>query len=192
MALFVTATDTNVGKTMTCAALMRRFRSERPMRYWKPVQTGIESDDDTATVQRLSGCGDAELVREGVRLERPLSPHFSARLAGVTIDVDDLLAIFRRERPNLVEGAGGVLVPLTDNLLTIEFLRQLAIPALVVARPTLGTINHTLLTLEALRRREIAVAGVVMHGGYDAENAAAIERFGGVRVVEIDELAEYL
>src|SRR5262249_42534894 len=105
---------------------------------------------------------------------------------------DELLAIFHRERPNLIEGAGGVLVPLNDTTLMIDFMSRLALPTVVVTRPTLGTINHTLLTLEALRRRDVMIAGVVMAGKRNDENAIAIERFGGVHVVEIDELVELL
>lgn len=190
--LFVTATDTNVGKTFVSAALMRRFRAERPMKYWKPVQTGIEVDDDTATVERESGCGGDEIVREGVRLERPLSPHLSARLAGVTIEIDNLLTIFERERPNVVEGAGGVLVPLNERELMIELIAALRLPAVIAARTALGTINHTLLTIEALRRRDIEIAGVVMCGEPNDENRRAIETYGNVRVVTIDDLEAYL
>jgi len=194
--LFVTATDTNVGKTFVSAALMRRFRGERPMKYWKPVQTGIEVDDDTATVERESGCGEDEIVRDGVRLARPLSPHLSARLAGVTIEMDKLLTIFERERPNVVEGAGGVLVPLNDQELMIDLVAALGLPAVIVSRDALGTINHTLLTIDALRRRGIEVAGVLMNEvpftAAPPGNAAAIAKYGEVRVVTIDELGEFL
>lgn len=168
---------------MVSAALTARYASAGPVRYWKPVQTGIEHDDDTRTVEQLTG---APVLQAGVRLPRPLSPHLSARLAGQPIDVAALVAIAREQPPSppfVVEGAGGVLVPLTDNTLVIDLLRQLALPAVVVARTTLGTINHTLLTLEALRARGIPIAGVVLNGPENDENRNAIAAYGRVSIL---------
>jgi dethiobiotin synthase len=184
--LFVTGTDTGVGKTIVSAALMHRLRPSGPMRYWKPVQTGIEEDDDTATVRRLGACGDTEVFDDGVRLPRPLSPHASARLAGVTIAIDDIVhRVAGQASPPtwIVEGAGGVLVPLNDRELMIDLMVRLALPVVVVSRSGLGTINHTLLTLEALAARRLAVAGVVMNGPLDPSNRAAIETYGHVPVI---------
>ncbi len=168
---------------MVSAALTARYADLGPVRYWKPVQTGIEHDDDTRTVENLTG---AAVLNDGVRLPRPLSPHLSARLAGRPIDVAGLLAIAAAQPsspPFVVEGAGGVLVPLADDTLVIDLLRQLTLPAVVVARTTLGTINHTLLTLEALRSRGIPVAGVVLNGPENVENRNAIAAYGGVTVL---------
>lgn len=185
--LFVTGTDTGIGKTVVCAALMRRFGGRsQDIRYWKPVQTGIERDDDTATVRRLSGCGGDRLVADGIRLPRPLSPHLSARLAGLTIDLGALRRIADaqpRRAALIVEGAGGALVPLNEREVIADLIVALGMAALIVARSRLGTINHTLLTLEALRRRQVAIAGVVMVGSINAENRRAIETYGGVDVV---------
>lgn len=181
--VFVTGTDTGVGKTVVSAALAARYVGAGPVRYWKPVQTGIEHDDDTRTVEKLTG---ASALHAGVRLPRPLSPHLSARLAGQPIDVTGLIATAHAlpSSPGfVVEGAGGVLVPLTDDTLVIDLLRQLALPAVVVARTTLGTINHTLLTLEALRARGIPVAGVVLNGPENVENRNAIAAYGRVAVL---------
>jgi malonyl-CoA O-methyltransferase len=183
--VFVTGTDTNVGKTVVCAALLRRYQAQR-LGYWKPVQTGIEQDDDTAEVVRLSACRPDDVLAEGVRLERPVSPHLAARLAGTAIDLDRLMGLAECRmggRPWIVEGAGGVLVPLTEGELMIDLMARLRLPALIVARSTLGTINHTLLTVEALERRSIAIAGVVLVGEPDADNREAIETYGAVRVV---------
>jgi dethiobiotin synthase len=182
---FVTGTDTGVGKTVASAALMHRLRMAGPVRYWKPVQTGIEQDDDAAMVGQLGACAPDELWRRGVRLERPVSPHLAARLAGTTIDV----AALSREMPDdgtarvIVEGAGGVLVPLNDAEMMTDLIVRLALPVVVVARSTLGTINHTLLTIEALRGRSLAVAGVIMIGPTNADNRAAIERYASVEVI---------
>jgi len=185
--LFITGTDTEVGKTVVAAALMHRFRDYGPLCYWKPIQTGIEvDDDDTATVRMLGTCREAEILDAGIRLPRPLSPHLAARLAGKEIDVE-LLAQTVETRAGtcswIVEGAGGALVPINDRYLMIEFMERLRLGVLVVARSTLGTINHTLMTLEALRRRTLPVAGVVMVGDPNPANRESIARFGNIAVV---------
>jgi len=181
--LFVTGTDTGIGKTVTCAALLCRYRQTVPLRYWKPIQTGIEQDDDTAEVRRLASCCDEEIVAEGIRLPHPVSPHLAARWSGRTITVSDIVESYSVLEPCIVEGAGGVLVPLNDTEMMIDLMRALALRVLVVARSSLGTINHTLLTLEALRARSLWVCGVVMVGTPNPDNRAAVERYGGVPVL---------
>lgn len=179
--IFVSGTDTNVGKTVVSAALMLRYPSAR---YWKPVQTGAVEDDDTATVSRLTA-GRANLFEEGARFAAPLSPHLAARLEGREITMDAVLAPIEKAPPSrwVVEGAGGVLVPLNDREDMVALMSALAVPVLVVSRSTLGTINHTRLTLEALRARALEVAGVVMVGPPNVENRRAIERYGHARVL---------
>jgi dethiobiotin synthase len=184
--LFVTGTDTGVGKTVLSAAIMHRYRELAPLRYWKPLQTGCEQDDDTATVRELGSCTEAEILYDGVRLPRPLSPHLAAKLAGQRIELEPLLRLIAAKPEDsrwVIEGAGGVLVPINETDLMIDLMAYLALPVIVAARSGLGTINHTLLTLEALRRRSLQVAGVVMVGEPNAENRAAIERFGAVTVL---------
>jgi dethiobiotin synthetase len=175
--LFVTGTDTNVGKTVVSAALLHRYRDITGLHYWKPVQTGIEQDDDTAEVQRLANCQ----AIAGMRLRNPVSPHLAAQRAGTRIRVDELQDFLPPDAADLrwiVEGAGGVLVPLNERELTIDFIQTLGLPAVVAARSSLGTINHTLLTIEALRVRSLCIAGVVMCGERNADNRDAIERYG--------------
>ena len=189
--IFVTGTDTNVGKTVVSAALMARYRAEAPLRYWKPIQTGIERDDDSAEVARLAGIGRGltprqdEIFNCGVRLPRPLSPHLAARLAGVRITVRSLVEQLdgNEETRWIVEGAGGVLVPINERETMADLIGALDLPVLVTARSTLGTINHTLMTIEALRRRMLRVAGVVMVGEPNDENRLAIERYGAAEVL---------
>lgn len=181
--LFITGTDTNIGKTVLSAALMHRYRGEVNVRYWKPVQTGFPEDDDTAVVRTLAGCTAGEILDQGVRLPRPLSPHLSAELSGTHIDMNSVAAIMGGRAGWIVEGAGGVLVPLNDTDLIIDLIRLLGLPAVVMTRSELGTINHTLLTLEALRSRCIPVAGVVMGGEPNRENRRAIETYGRVPVL---------
>jgi dethiobiotin synthetase len=184
--LFVTGTDTSVGKTVVSAALMHRYRDQLPLRYWKPIQTGIEQDDDTSTVARLGSCAERELLRSGVRLELPVSPHLAAQLAGQPIHLPSLIArasVDLVSSPFIIEGAGGVLVPLGDRMSMIELMATLGMPVLIVSRTSLGTINHTRLTLEALRARSLTIAGVVMVGPHDRCNLEAIEQYGNVEVV---------
>jgi dethiobiotin synthetase len=172
--LFVTGTDTGVGKTVLSAALLLRYPEAS---YWKPIQTG--PDDDTAEVRRLS---NGQVIYEGVRLPDPVSPHLAAQRVEMTIDLDPLVNQVH-STPLIVEGAGGVLVPVNDSQTMIDLMALLGLPVIVAARTTLGTINHTLLTLEALRRRSLKIAGVVMIGDADADNRAAIEHYGNVAVV---------
>jgi len=134
----------------------------------------------------LAQCAPEEILDEGVRLTRPLSPHLAARLSGTNLQMSELLKIAAAQRESdrwIVEGAGGVLVPLAESTLMIDLIARLALPAVVVARSSLGTINHTLLTLEALRSRSIAVAGVIMSGPPNPDNREAIETYGHVSVI---------
>lgn len=174
--LFVTGTDTGVGKTVVAAALSLRTG----FGYWKPIQTGQESD--TATVQTLAGC---RIFEQGVRLPNPVSPHLAAEHVGMRIDLSDIVAQAPNHGSWIVEGAGGVLVPLNDTEKMIDLMALLALPVVVAARSTLGTINHTLLTLDALRSRDLRVELVVMSGPPNPDNRAAIENFGRVPVIEM-------
>jgi dethiobiotin synthase len=189
--IFVTGTDTNVGKTVVSAALMARYRAEAPLRYWKPIQTGIEQDDDSAEVARLAGVGRGftrrqdEIFNCGVRLPRPVSPHLAARLAGTRMTVRSLVDQRDGDEETrwIVEGAGGVLVPINERETMADLIGALDLPVLVAARSTLGTINHTLMTIEVLRRRMLRVAGVVMVGEPNDDNRLAIEKYGAVEVI---------
>lgn len=181
--IFVTGTDTNVGKTVVSAAVMLRYRGEAPLKYWKPVQTGIEHDDDAREVARLAGM--PAIHDRGVRLPHPVSPHLAARLAGARITVQSLLEHVNGEAGTrwIVEGAGGVLVPINELETMADLICALDLPVLIAARSTLGTINHTLMTIETLRRRMLRVAGVVMVGEPNDENRLAIEKYGAAEVI---------
>jgi dethiobiotin synthetase len=183
--LFVTGTGTGVGKTVVSAALMHRYRLNAPLRYWKPIQTGIEQDDDTAKVRHLGACHDEELFCDGIRLPCPVSPHLAAELSETRIDIHELQGRIAGEPASswIVEGAGGVLVPINESDLMVDLMVRLQLPVLVASSSELGTINHTLLTLEALRARTLRVAGVVMVGVRNAGNRNAIEHYGDVPVL---------
>jgi dethiobiotin synthetase len=184
--LFVTGTDTEVGKTVVSAALMHRYRGQFPLRYWKPVQTGVEEQDDTLTVRNLAQCTDAEILDQGVRLKHPLSPHLAAELEGETIEVASVCRLAVGEASDfywIVEGAGGVLVPLNKQALMVDLIKTLELPVVVVSRTELGTINHTLLTIEALLKRELTVAGVVLVGEKRFGTRESIQEFGNIEIL---------
>jgi dethiobiotin synthase len=183
--IFVTGTDTNIGKTVVAAALMHRYREIGSLRYWKPIQTGIEQDDDTATVQAL-GCRPDEVYVPGIRLTRPLAPYLAAELSGTKISIANLIESVAEEPEKIrwvAEGAGGALVPINEKEYMVDLMFHLAMPVLVVARTSLGTINHTLTTIEVLRNRTLNVAGVVMVGDSNPANREAVEKWGEIEVV---------
>lgn len=174
--VFVTGTDTGIGKTLVSAWLAHHWRAE----YWKPVQTGAAEDSDSATIATLAPA--ARIHPPAYVFQAPLSPHAAARLENAVITLDGL-KLPATDGPLVVEGAGGILVPLNDHALTADWVERTGLPVLVVARSGLGTINHTLLTLEALSRRRIPILGVVMNGPHNPDNSKAIEHFGGARVL---------
>lgn len=177
--VFVTGTDTGAGKTVVSAALMLRFPGSR---YWKPIQTG--SDDDTAEVLRLAQLSRAAVYPHGARLPDPVSPHLAAKRAGVRIDAAfHAASVQEMDETWVVEGAGGVLVPVNETDLMIHLMERLGLPVVIASRTTLGTINHTLLTIEALRARRLKIAGVVMVGEPNPDNREAIEHYGRVTVL---------
>lgn len=175
--VFVTGTDTGVGKTMVSAWLVRGWQAA----YWKPVQSGTADGWDADVVRTVAP--QAPIHPSTYALPEPLSPHAAAMQAGTEIQLD-AFHLPPERRPLVVEGAGGVLVPLNDRHTMADLMQRLGLPVVVVARSGLGTINHTLLTIEALRRRQIAIAGVVLNGPANPSNRQAIEHFGGVAVVD--------
>ena len=167
----VTGTDTGVGKTVFAAGLAGHLG----VPYWKPVQAGLDEGTDRETVAALSG---QTVLPEAYRLTTPCSPHQAAAIDGVTIDPARLVP---PEGPIVVEGAGGVLVPLREDLLYADLFARWGIPVVVVARTALGTINHSLLTLEALRSRNVPITGIALVGDENVETERVICAMGQVR-----------
>ena len=177
--VFVTGTDTGVGKTVVSALMVKAWGAD----YWKPVQTGLDEEaGDTRTVAVLTGVAAERLHAPAHGFGPPVSPHLAAAGAGVVIGLDTLV-LPPSERPVVVEGAGGALVPLNTRETMLDLMARLDLPVVVVAATRLGAINQTLLALAALRARGIEVLGVVLTGEPFADNRAAIERHGGVRVL---------
>jgi dethiobiotin synthetase len=170
--IIVTGTDTEIGKTIFSAGLTAALGAE----YWKPVQSGLDAETDSDVVARLSG---RPTLPEAYRLRLPASPHLSAEAESLTIDADKL-TFPGRPGPLVIEGAGGVMVPLNRKTLFIDLFETWRAPVILCARPFLGTINHTLLSIEALKQREIVIAGVVFIGTAEPEVEQTIVDFGGV------------
>lgn len=177
---FITGTDTNVGKTVLSALLCAALQG----RYWKPIQTGACEGTDRQHVKAWAGVNDALLFPEAYIFNDPLSPHLAARRAGSEIELAQIgLPAANSGMPLIVEGAGGVMVPINSQQFMTDLMRHLALPAILVARSTLGTINHTLLSVQCLRNAGIELHGVVLIGPENADNKAAIEHYGKVRIV---------
>lgn len=176
--IVVTGTDTDVGKTVFCAGLTRFLDGA----YWKPVQAGLAGETDAQAVRRLAELPTERVLPEVWRLRTPASPHLAAEIDGVEID-PQALVLPRSDRTLVVEGAGGLLVPLTRGTLLIEVIARWGAPVVLCARTRLGTINHTLLSIEALRLRAIPLLGVAFVGDAHPENERIIGAVGKVPVL---------
>jgi dethiobiotin synthetase len=174
--LIVTGTDTGIGKTVFAAGLAGALNGA----YWKPIQAGIEEETDSATVLRLSGLSPERILPEAYRLKTPASPHLAAERDGIVID-PDALVLPAADRPLVVEGAGGLRVPLTRQVTYIDVMARWKAPVVLCARTRLGTINHSLLSIDALRTRNIAIAGIAFIGDENQESERIIADLGQVR-----------
>ena len=172
----ITGTDTDIGKTVFAAALTAALGA----RYWKPVQAGLADGTDSETVARIGGVDPARILPERHRLAIPASPHFSAAQEGITISCDDFL-LPQGDGPLVIEGAGGALVPVNSRLLFADLFARWALPVIIVASTRLGTINHSLLTIEALRSRGVAIHGLAFSGDSEPDSEDIIRRIGNVR-----------
>jgi dethiobiotin synthetase len=176
--LVVCGTDTDVGKTVVSAWLVQGLAAH----YWKPVQSGLDGGGDSGRLQSLLSLPSSRLCPEAYRLREPASPHWAAELEGLQIE-PNRLSLPAAPGALLVETAGGLLVPLRRDWLQIDQLRQWNLPVVLVARSGLGTLNHTLLSLEALRRREIPVLGLILNGAPHGDNPRTLRELGGVPLI---------
>lgn len=174
--LFVTGIDTDAGKTVVSAILTLGLHAY----YWKPVQAGPPTD--TNIVKTLTGLPADRFLPEAYCLERPMSPHASAAAEGIEIDPNRFLTLPKVDGPLLIEGAGGLMVPLRDDYLYIDWLEQVKIPTLLVIKTYLGCINHSLLSLDALRQRGIPLAGIVFNEGGHPESEEVIKAYAKAAV----------
>ncbi len=175
MRIFITGTDTGVGKTLVSAWLCRHFGFD----YFKPVQAGLLPMTDSEWVKRHAGC---HTYPEAYRLREPASPHYAAQREGRQITLDNIRLPAAQRL--VVEGAGGVMVPLGNKYLMLDLIARLGLPVLVVASTRLGTLNHTLLTLQALRLQRLSVLGVILNGPLCDMTARTIAEYGSVPVLQ--------
>jgi dethiobiotin synthetase len=174
LTLVVTGTDTDVGKTIFAGALAAALGGH----YWKPVQAGLPADGDT--VAKIAGVPRERILAEVYKLTTSCSPHLAAEIDGVEIDLDRL-ALPDLDGPLVVEGAGGLLVPISRSRLMADLFAVWGAPLVVVARTALGTINHSLLTIEAIRRRGLPLLGIAFSGEANEESESIIAAMGGVK-----------
>lgn len=167
---------TEVGKTVIAAILTEQLKAD----YWKPVQAGDLHDTDTHKVERWISNPHTVCHPEAYRLHTPMSPHEAARRDGVRIDASKLV-IPSTKKPLVIELAGGLMVPLREDYLIIDWLEQIKIPVVLVSRFYLGSINHTILSVDALQRRGIPLAGIVFNGEMVESSKQAILAYTGAK-----------
>lgn len=181
---FIAGTDTGIGKTIVSAMMMSNLDAT----YWKPIQSGLEDETDTQFVQRISEADESRIIPERWTLTAPMSPHASADLDGISIKLDDFELPEYSTRHLIVEGAGGLIVPINWQHTVLDLIEKLKLPVLLVARSGLGTLNHTLLSLNALRNRGIYVFAVLLNGPYHNSNRETLRHFGDLPIYEVGQL----
>ena len=174
----VSGTDTGIGKTTVAAMLVLALDAL----YWKPIQSGTQDGTDTQRVRALTLLPDDRFLPERYVLSQPLSPHRAAELDGIAIEPEALM-VPAAARTLIVEGAGGLMVPITRRFLQIDLFADWGLPIILCARTALGTINHTLLSIEALRSRRLQFHGLIFVGNDNADNVRTIAEFSGARVL---------
>jgi dethiobiotin synthetase len=175
--IVVAGTDTEIGKTVFSAGLAALLGAN----YWKPIQAGLEGETDSQLVAKLGGLSVDRIVPERYSLKTPASPHQAAAIDGVRITMDSLDVPDTGDRPLVIEGSGGLLVPLDDTTLYIDVFARWRLPVVLCARTALGTINHSLLSIEALRHRNLDIIGIAFIGDGNAESERIICEIGRVR-----------
>ncbi len=176
MNYFVTAIGTDSGKTLVSAILTEALQAD----YWKPVQSGKENRD-VEVVLKLINNGHSFCYEESYLLSQPMSPHAAAKADGITIDMDKILLPQNGGNHLVIEGAGGVLVPLNDKDFVIDLAAKFEAEVILVSNNYLGSINHTMLTVQELKRRNLKVKGIIFNGKENKETEDFILKSSGYR-----------
>ena len=174
----ICGTDTDIGKTLISSFFVRGLNSF----YWKPIQSGIESQTDSQTVKTLAQVSKDKIIKEAYVFTKPLSPHWAAEIDQKTINFD-MLRLPKVNGPLIVETAGGLMVPLTRNFLQIDQIKKWNLPVILVCKSSLGTLNHTLLSIEALKSRNIEILGLVVNGKKHLDNPKTLVEFSGMPLI---------
>jgi len=174
----ICGTDTDIGKTLISSFFVRGLNSF----YWKPIQSGIESQTDSQTVEKLAQVSKEKIIKEAYVFTKPLSPHWAAEIDQKTINFD-MLRLPKINGSLIVETAGGLMVPITRNFLQIDQIKQWNLPVILVCKSSLGTLNHTLLSIEALKKRNIEILGLVVNGEKHLDNPKTLVDFSGIPLI---------
>ncbi len=174
----ICGTDTDIGKTLISSFFVKGLNSF----YWKPIQSGIELQTDSQTVEKLAQVSKEKIIKEAYVFTKPLSPHWAAEIDQKTINFDKL-RLPKVQDSLIVETAGGLMVPITRNFLQIDQIKQWNLPVILVCKSSLGTLNHTLLSIEALKRRDIEIFGLVVNGEKHLDNPKTLVDFSGIPLI---------
>ena len=174
----ICGTDTNIGKTLISAFFVRGLNSF----YWKPIQSGIESETDSQSIKRIANINKDKIINEAYTFTKPLSPHWAAELDNKIIDLE-LLNLPTIKGPLIVETAGGLMVPITRNYLQIDQIKKWGLPVILVCKSSLGTLNHTLLSIEALEKRNVEILGLVINGEKHLDNPKTLVEFSSLPII---------
>lgn len=169
---FITGIGTGIGKTMVSAILTEKLKAD----YWKPIQSGDLDQSDSLNIEQLISNPITKIHPEGYRLNHPLSPHLSARMDGIEISLTQL-QLPQTHNSLIVEGAGGLMVPLNATELILDLIKKLQLPVIVVSQNYLGSINHTLLTLNTLKQHEVNIKGIIFNGEQNEESESYILQY---------------
>ncbi len=174
----ICGTDTDIGKTLISSFFVKGLNSF----YWKPIQSGIELQTDSQTVKKLAQVSKEKIIKEAYVFTKPLSPHWAAEIDQKIINFDKL-RLPKVQDSLIVETAGGLMVPITRNFLQIDQIKQWDLPVILVCRSSLGTLNHTLLSIEALQKRNINILGLVVNGEKHLDNPKTLVEFSRIPVI---------
>ena len=174
----ICGTDTDIGKTLISSFFVKGLNSF----YWKPIQSGIESQTDSQTVEKLAQVSKEKIIKEAYVFTKPLSPHWAAEIDQKTINFEKL-KLPKVQGSVIVETAGGLMVPITRNFLQIDQIKQWNLPVILVCKSSLGTLNHTLLSIEALKQRNIEVLGLIVNGEKHLDNPKTLVDFSGIPLI---------
>ena len=174
----ICGTDTDIGKTLISSFFVKGLNSY----YWKPIQSGTESQTDSQTIERLAQISKEKIIKEAYVFTKPLSPHWAAEIDQKTINFDKL-RLPKVQDSLIVETAGGLMVPITRNFLQIDQIKKWNLPVILVCKSSLGTLNHTLLSIEALKQRNIKILGLVVNGEKHLDNPKTLVQFSGIPLI---------
>ena len=174
----VCGTDTDIGKTLISSFFVRGLNSF----YWKPIQSGIECQTDSQTIEKLTKVSKEKIINEAYVFTKPVSPHWAAEIDRKTINLN-MLRLPNVDGALIIETAGGLMVPITRSFLQIDQIKRWDLPVILVCKSSLGTLNHTLLSIEALQKRNINILGIVINGEKHMDNPKTIFEFSGIPVI---------